>query len=425
MSLKPSVIAPIPEETIRIARAAFPKGNLYLSLRDELGTLFEDADFVELFPRRGQPAFAPWRLALITVMQFLENLSDRQAAEAVRSRIDWKYVLGLELTDSGFDYSVLSGFRERLVLSNKQSLMFDRLLETLRDRKLLKKRGIQRTDSTHVLSSIRVMNRLEVVTETMRAALNQLAVITPDWLKSVALSEWQTRYSIRAEQGHFPSREKARIDYGETVGRDGTYLLELIESEQPQSAHLQIIETLRKVWEVHYSRYEDGELFWRADSQLPKAAAVIESPYDTEVRHSNKRGLTWTGYKVHLTATCDDALPCLITNVHTTVATVQDVACTALIEKNLEQKNHLPSRHLVDAGYVDAKLLIASRRNYDIELFGPPRSNVSSQARTGGVDAAMFEIDWENQTAVCPEGKRSILAPISNNRTLLAGGYQS
>jgi transposase len=237
----------------------------------DASTLFEDADFVGLFPRRGQPAFAPWRLALITVMQFLENLSDRQAAEAARSRIDWKYALGLELTDSGFDYSVLSGFRERLAVTSKQSLMFERLLELLRDKKLLKKRGVQRTDSTHVLSSIRVMNRLEVVTETMRAALNQLAVIAPDWLKSIALSEWRSRYNTRAEQGHFPSGEKAKVEYGEVVGRDGAYLLKLIESEQPQLAQLKIIGTLRKVWEVHYSHYEDGELQWRADSQLPKA----------------------------------------------------------------------------------------------------------------------------------------------------------
>ena len=175
MSLKPSVIEPIPEETARIARAAFPKGNLYLSMRDELGIAFCDADFAELFPRRGQPAFAPWRLALITVFQFLENLSDRQAAEAVRSRIDWKYALGLELTDSGFDYSVLSGFRERLLDGEKQSLLLDRMLGLFREKKLLKTRGKQRTDSTHVLAAIRVMNRLELVIETLRAALNQLA----------------------------------------------------------------------------------------------------------------------------------------------------------------------------------------------------------------------------------------------------------
>ena len=186
MSLKPSLIEPVPVETIRVARAAFPKGNLYLSLRDELGVLFEDADLAELFPRRGQPAFAPWRLALITVMQFLENLSDRQTAEAVRSPIDWKYALGLELTDSGFDFSVLSGFRQRLAAGGKQTLLLDRMLELLRQKKLLKARGKQRTDSTHVLASIRVMNRLETVVATMRAALNQLAAVAPEWLTQAA-----------------------------------------------------------------------------------------------------------------------------------------------------------------------------------------------------------------------------------------------
>jgi transposase len=146
MSLSPSVIGPVPEQTARIARAAFPKGNLYLKLRDELGTLFDDRDFVELFSKRWHPWHAPWRLALITIMQFLENLSDRQAAEAVRSRIDWKYVLGLELSDSGFDYSVLSGFRERLVSHRKQELLLDRMLELLREKQLITERGKQRTD---------------------------------------------------------------------------------------------------------------------------------------------------------------------------------------------------------------------------------------------------------------------------------------
>lgn len=135
MSLQPSVIEPVPEETARIALAAFPKGNLYLSMRDELGTLFNDLDFATLYPRRGQPAFAPWKLALITVMQFLENLSDRQASDAVRSRIDWKYALGLELSDSGFDYSVLSNFRARLVENNQQTLLLDRLAKNIRNDK--------------------------------------------------------------------------------------------------------------------------------------------------------------------------------------------------------------------------------------------------------------------------------------------------
>ena len=141
MSLKPSIIDPVPEETARVARAAFPKGNLYLAMRDEIGIAFSDADFAELFPRRGQPAFAPWRLALITVMQFLETLSDCQAADAVRSRIDWKYALSLERTDAGFDYAVLSGFRERLASGGKQALLLDRMLELFKERRCSKQKA--------------------------------------------------------------------------------------------------------------------------------------------------------------------------------------------------------------------------------------------------------------------------------------------
>src|SRR5919205_882842 len=111
MSLRPHPTPPVPEETARLARAVFPRGNTYLRRRDELGPLFEDRDFAALFPTCGQPGLSPALPATVTLMQFLENLSDRQAADAVRARIDWKYALGLELTDPGFDFSVLSEFR--------------------------------------------------------------------------------------------------------------------------------------------------------------------------------------------------------------------------------------------------------------------------------------------------------------------------
>src|ERR1041385_8289002 len=175
MSLHPRQVEPIPELTARIARATFRNNNLFLQMRDELGPLFTDADFVALYPRRGQPAFSPWRLALVTIMQFVENLSDRQAAEAVRARIDWKYALSLELDDAGFDFSLLCEFRERLVEGNVEHLLLDRMLQLFKEKSLLKARGKQRTDSTHVLAAIRVMNRLELVTETLRAALHELA----------------------------------------------------------------------------------------------------------------------------------------------------------------------------------------------------------------------------------------------------------
>src|ERR1700739_3750404 len=186
MSLHPHVIAPVPEETARVARAAFPTGNPYLLLRDTLGTIFQDDDFTALFSLVGQPGLPPWRLALVTIMQFRENLADRQAAEAVRARLDWKYRLSLDLTDPGFDFSVLSEFRDRLLAGSAEEFLLDKLLERGRALGWLKARGQQRTDSTHVLAAIRVLNRLELVAETLRAALNELATLAPAWLEARA-----------------------------------------------------------------------------------------------------------------------------------------------------------------------------------------------------------------------------------------------
>ena len=144
MSLHPQATYPIPEETQRVARAAFPRGNIYMQVADRLGTLYHDTQFAALFPTRGQPAEAPARLALATVLQFAEGLSDRQAADAVRSRIDWKYVLGLDLTDPGFHHTVLSEFRTRLVAGQAEHLLLDTLLTLARTQGLLKTRGLYR-----------------------------------------------------------------------------------------------------------------------------------------------------------------------------------------------------------------------------------------------------------------------------------------
>ena len=244
----------IPESTAQVARAAFPKGNPYLTLRDELGTIYADEDFVELFPEIGQPALAPWRLALVTVVQFRENLTDRQVAEAVRSRIDIKYLLGLDLTDPGFDFSVLSEFRSRLLEGQAEALLLEKLLTICRDLELVKARGKQRTDATHILAALRVMNRLEQVAETMRAALNELAVEAPVWLQRVAPAEWYKRYGRRIEDERLPQSKTGREAYAQSVGEDGFLLLDLIASPAaPKDLDkLPMIEALRLVWERHY-----------------------------------------------------------------------------------------------------------------------------------------------------------------------------
>lgn len=200
MSLHPKPHFAIPEETRRVAQAAFPNGTLCLSIADAFGSLYHDDQFATLFPDRGQPATSPARLALASVLQYVEGLSDRQAADAVRSRIDWKYALALELTDPGFDHTVLSEFRSRLVVGRLEQLLLDTLLDRCRELGLIKERGRQRTDSTHVLAAVRGLNRLERVGETLRAALNDLAVVAPDWLQSLAPSEWYQRYGRRVHE---------------------------------------------------------------------------------------------------------------------------------------------------------------------------------------------------------------------------------
>lgn len=279
----------------------------------------------------------------------------------------------------------------------------------IRQKKLLKARAKQRTDSTHVLAAIRVLNRLEMIVETMRAALNQIATIAPDWLAQVSIPEWFERYSRRGEQSRLPTGTNAREAFAARVGEDGFRLLKLLAEHQPALLKLEKIETLRKVWQQHYTRDEAGdEVRWRQGKETMRAAASIESPYDVEAKYSRKDVTKWTGYKVHLSETCEETLPHLITNVHTTAATTQDVASTADIQKALGEKGLLPSRHLVDAGYIDGDLLVQSADQYGIELFGPTRVNSSWQSREGGLDATQFEVDWDNRKVICPAGKRSV-----------------
>src|SRR5215208_3683999 len=250
MCLHPEPIGEIPPETVRVARSAFPRGSVVIRLRDEFGGLYRDEDFRRLYPKRGQPGLAPWRLALVTVLQFLEHLSDRQAADAVRARIDWKYALGLELTDPGFHFSVLTEFRARLVVGNAEHLLLDRMLERFKTRGLVKARGKQRTDSTHVLAAVHDLHLLELVAETLRATLDDLAAAVPAWLREVARPAWFERYGRRVEDYRLPKRREERETLALEVGADGFVLLDALDAPDAPAAAREVamVQTLRDVW---------------------------------------------------------------------------------------------------------------------------------------------------------------------------------
>jgi transposase len=295
-----------------------------MQLRDMLGTIYTDEVFADLFPPHGQPAEAPWRLALVTVFQFMENLTDRQAADAVRDRLAWKYALSLELTDPGFDHTVLSEFRSRLIEGNAEQRLLDLLLERCREGGWLKAGGRQRTDSTHVLAKIRALNRTLCVAQTMVYVLNVLSEVAPDWLLTHIPAEWVERYGERLEHERLPKEEEERKQYANQVGADGWMLLDALEiPETPDwMKTLPAIITLHTIWEQQFEAREQGGQ-WRQEPALP-AAQLINSPYDLDARYGKKRTTLWVGYKVHFSQTCDEDAPQLITHVETTQAPVSD-----------------------------------------------------------------------------------------------------
>src|SRR3982751_1787300 len=406
MSLHSQAPSSVPEETQRVARAAFPKGILCLRIGDQLGPLYRDAQFADLFPTRGQPAASPARLALASVLQYVEGLSDRQAADAVRARIDWKYALALELTDPGFDHTVLSEFRSRLVQGQAELQLLDTLLQRCRDLGLIRQRGRQRTDSTHVLAAVRVLHRLERVGETMRPALNELAVIAPDWLQALSTAEWFRRYGRRVENYHLPKTDAAREEMARVIAADGERLLAAVDaaSDQPVLAQLPAVATLRRLWAEQYTGVA-GQLRWREVKDMPSPAGLISSPYDTDAHYSTKREVNWVGYKAHLTETCETDRPHLIVNVETTPATTPDDNMIKEVHESEKGRDLLPGEHLVDKGYTDSEVLVSGAREYGVTVVGPVADDPGWQARAGsGFDKWSFAVDWDREMVTCPAG---------------------
>lgn len=410
MTLRSDPIGPVPAETARVACAAFPHGSRYLQMRDALGTIFTDTDFAALYPNRGRPVEAPWRLALVTVMQFAEGLSDRQAAAAVRARIDWKYALGLELTDDGFDFSVLCEFRARLLAGSAEHLLLDRLLAACTERGLLKARGRQRTDATHVLGALRVLTRLECVAETLRVALEAIVVAAPEWAQTHIPVTWRERYGRRIEEYRLPKGQAARQAFAATVGADGLALLAALAAPETPTRLRErpAVALLQRVWEQQFDVSAGRERLCEAKA-LPPATAQIETPHEPEARYGVKRGHSWVGSKVHATETCDDDRPHLITQIATTLAPAADVAQLAPIQEDLARKALPPSQHLVEAGSIRGSNLVHSRQQHGIDLLGPIAADHQWQARAGtGFDVSHFRIDWEAHVVTCPLGQTSV-----------------
>ncbi len=436
------VVWPEPDPLVAAAIAAKYQGKrprpLAVLVRDRLGQWLADADFAAAFGARGRPGWSPSRLALVTVLQRAENLTDRQAAEAVRTRIDWQYLLGLAWDDPGFDHSVLAEFRTRIADAGLEQAALDALLARLAAEGLVKAGGKQRTDSTHVVAAVAALNRLELAGESVRAVLEALAAACPDWLEQrVCVPDFTRRYGIPVTSWRPPLSEAKRDELAVAYARDGYALVEAVyDSSSPAwLREIPAVGVLRTVLLQNYTRTVTGngrEVIRRREKEpegdgLPPGHMRIASPYDTDARWGVKREEFWLGYKLHVSETCDDAPPCdcaaagghdrdcarttfpnLITNVATTDATVPDIQMTSVIHGDLAGKDLAPGRHYLDSGYLSAAAVVAALTTRGIALIGPLLADTSAQARAGhGYARADFTVDYDSQIVTCPQGKTS------------------
>lgn len=316
MVLRPVAVGEIPQATAVLAWKVHPRGTDEMRVRDELGPLFADEDFTAgafagMYPERGQPAISPALLAMVTVLQFQHRLSDRDAVAAMADRISWKYAMGLELESTGVDASVLCEFRARLAESSRADALFDVMIEKLKGAGLVRARGRARTDATHVLGAVRTLNRIELIGETLRCALEEIAELYPALLAGLLDAGWAERYGRRVELARLLGRGSSKTSADKLAAQiagDGAGLLAAIDADRTAQwlNKLPPVALVREVWAQQVQA--DGTGGWRLKDaeQLAPSAARIHCPHDPQVRYSTKgRGhqedLEWVGSKVHLT----------------------------------------------------------------------------------------------------------------------------
>jgi transposase len=378
-------------------------------VRDRLDGLWADEDFAGWYPRDGRPGISPAQLATVSVLQFLLGLSDRDVAEAVRCRIDFKYALGLELDDPGFHHSVLGDFRERLLEDGRADRLLDLALARLKEAGLVRDRTAQRTDSTHVLAAVRDLTRLELVTEAVRAALEELARTADQALEDLVDDEWGRRYGRPVRLGKNPTRPKTRMN---EAGADARRLLEHLAASFPGLLRGPRVQALRRVMVQNYYWDSSGRLRWRDDeggAGLPPSAARIVSPYDLAARYARRGQVTrWTGYLAHVTETCSDDGPNVITDVATMPATSAGTSAVAGIHARLEHRGLLPAEHLVDGGYTSLVHMERAGREHQVTLVGPLPGNRTRQHRVQeGYARDDFRVDYDRREVTCPQGQVS------------------
>jgi len=303
----------MPEGTGRIGKILLEENDPYRLIGDRIFEKLKEEEFADLYASEGKPGYSPVILAFVSVFQFMERLADRQAAQALRMRLDWKYALHMPLEDAGFDFSVLSEFRDRLIEGQAEKRVFEKLVEEIRAMGLIKERGKQRSDSIAMLVKVRRLSRIEMVVETLRLAVVGLVTAQREWCEEIIPPSWEEKYGERFVRQRYS--EKEWQEYETNIGNDGEWLLKrLTEGGAPAGLKdLPEVQILKTVWAQQF-REETGQMVYK-DLKKYDGHTQIQTPHDPEARYSRKRNFEWLGDKVQVTETEDEGFPHIITDM--------------------------------------------------------------------------------------------------------------
>jgi transposase len=357
----------------------------------------------------GRPSIEPVVMAGATLLQFMEKSPDRQAVRQLRMNLGWKYALGLDVRYAGFDPSSLVNFRQRLVEAGKVKLLFDQVLQTLQEAGLVKTRGKQRLDSTHIVANVATMSRLEVVRETLRLVLEELARAS----RGEALPGWtqlQARYCDSEVAWHRQSKEQLAAAFRQ-AGADALAVLEAVRQQPDRFAATDKTRLLERVFAEQFE-VAAGKLQVRPREE----SATVKNPHDPDAQWAAKdlaRRKHWTGYKAQVMETVpqteeprDKGEPTeqFLTDVVTTEATASELEGLKQVERSQQASGQpMPTELYVDAAYVTGDTLFEAQQQ-ERELIGPPRP---SPDRKGILKAEDFQVDLANRRATCPAGRVS------------------
>jgi transposase len=416
MSLKPHPPRDMPIELAQLGAKLLPPESPYRMVGERLYIKYRDENYADLYPAEGQPGLSPVDLAFVTAFQYMEDKSDREAAESVRLHLGWKYALHLPLDYAGFNFSVLCEYRARLVNHQAEARVFESLLQDLEGLGMLKRRGRQRTDSLAVLTRVRELNRLELVVETLRVAVQALLATEPEWTRATVPPTWEERYGQRCVAERLTERERAVLQ--SETGRDGQWLLERLAASTAPKGLQQLSEgeVLRTVWEQQFVVREQT-VVWREPGPYD-GTTRIQSPHDPEARYSKKHDQEWIGDKLQVTETDDEGLPHLIVDIALTSSVESDQPALGEIQDRQAEREVLPSERFVDQGYVSGETLDVSA-DHGEDLIGPAPADHSPQARLpDGITHDRFQVNQASSRATCPAGH------VSSGHSQAADGSQ-